>query len=142
MERPERNEKDDAQKAKLIFVSLAALVAIILIWCFYTVNKVKHERDTAKQETEMARSDNAKLEQMLKDQNQIIDDLKKKEQLCEAKARQNLWRRKLLRQKRHQPRKLTSQKRPGSQLSAMENRPHLCFSWLFLFSIEIGEDHE
>jgi hypothetical protein len=87
MERPERNEKDDAQKAKLIFFSLAALVAIILIWCFYTVNKVRHERDSARQETEMARSDNAKLEQMLKDQNLIIDDLKKKELLCEAKAK-------------------------------------------------------
>jgi hypothetical protein len=49
MERPDRNEKDDAQKAKLIFFSLAALVTLLLIWSFYTANNARHERDKAGQ---------------------------------------------------------------------------------------------
>jgi Tfp pilus assembly protein PilO len=85
MERPDRNEKDDAQKAKLIFFSLAALVTILLIWSFYTANNARQQRDTARQETEQLRQDNAKLEQMLNDQNQINDDLKKKLEVCESK---------------------------------------------------------
>ncbi len=87
MERPDRNEKDDAQKAKLIFLSLAALVTILLIWSLYATNKARTERDTAKQEAEMLKQDNVKLEQLLKDQNQEIDALKKKLQQCEAKAK-------------------------------------------------------
>jgi Tfp pilus assembly protein PilO len=85
MERPDRTEKDDAQKAKLIFFSLAALVTILLIWSFYTANNARQERDKAKQETEQVRQESARLEQMLKEQNQINDDLKKKLQVCETK---------------------------------------------------------
>jgi len=85
MERPDRTEKDDAQKAKLIFISLAALVTILLIWSFYTANNARQERDKARQETEQIRQENARLEQMLKEQNQINDDLKKKLQVCETK---------------------------------------------------------
>ncbi len=87
MERQDRNEKDDAQKAKLIFLSLAALVTILLIWSLYAANKARTERDTAKQEVEMLKQDNAKLEQLLKDQNQEVDALKKKLEQCEAKAK-------------------------------------------------------
>jgi septal ring factor EnvC (AmiA/AmiB activator) len=85
MERPDRTEKDDAQKAKLIFFSLAALVTILLIWSFYTANNARQERDKAIQETEQIRQEIPKLEQMLKEQNQINDDLKKKLQICETK---------------------------------------------------------
>ena len=85
MERPDRTEKDDAQKAKLIFFSLAALVTVLLIWSFYTANNARQERDKARQETEQLRQDNAKLDQMLKDQNQANDECKKKLQACESK---------------------------------------------------------
>ncbi len=87
MERPERSEKDDAQKAKLIFLSLAALVTVLLIWSLYVANKARTERDAARQEVEMLKQDNAKLEQLLKDENQTIDDLKKKLQQCESKPK-------------------------------------------------------
>jgi regulatory protein YycI of two-component signal transduction system YycFG len=87
MDRPDRNEKDDAQKAKLIFFSLAVLVTILLIWSFYTANSARQERDKARQETEQLRQDNAKLEQMLKDQNQSNDELKKKLEVCETKPK-------------------------------------------------------
>jgi hypothetical protein len=85
MERPDRTEKDNAQKAKLIFFSLAALVTILLIWSFYTANNARQERDKARQETEQIRQESTRLEQMLKEQNQINDDLKKKLQVCETK---------------------------------------------------------
>jgi regulatory protein YycI of two-component signal transduction system YycFG len=68
MDRPDRNEKDDAQKAKLVFLSLAALVTILLIWSLYTMNKARTERDVVKQEAEMLKQDSVKLEQLLKDQ--------------------------------------------------------------------------
>jgi len=87
MERPDRTEKDDAQKAKLIFFSLAALVTILLIWSFYTANNARQERDRARQETEQIRQESARLEQMLKEQNQINDDLKNKLQACESKPK-------------------------------------------------------
>lgn len=86
MERLDKTEKDDTQKTKLLFLSLAALATILLIWGLYTANKARMERDTAKQELEMAKQDNTKLEQMVKDQGQEIDGLKKQVQQCEAKA--------------------------------------------------------
>ena len=87
MERTDRNEKDDAQRAKLIFVSLAALVAILLIVTFVYANRARTERNAARQELEAVKQDNAKLEQMLKDQSQEIDALKKKIQQLESKAK-------------------------------------------------------
>lgn len=87
MERTERNDKDDAQKAKLIFFSLAALVMVLLIWSLYVANKARTERDAAKQEVEVLKQDNAKLELLLRDENQTIDDLKKKIQQCESKPK-------------------------------------------------------
>jgi len=87
MERPAREGNDDAQKAKLIFFSLAALVTILLIWSFYTAHTARRERDQAMQEIDLVKQENGKLEQMLKDQNQINDDLKSKLQLCESKLK-------------------------------------------------------
>lgn len=87
MDNQDRTGKDDSQKAKLIFFSLAGLVTVLLIWSFYTANNARQERDKAIQETEQLRQDNAGLEQMLKDQNQINDDLKKKLFQCESKPK-------------------------------------------------------
>lgn len=87
MERTERNEKDDAQKAKLIFFSLAALVVILLVWSVAAGSKARSERDAAKQEVETIRADNAKLEQMVKDLNQENDSLKKKIVQLETKPK-------------------------------------------------------
>jgi len=87
MERPDRNEKDDTQKAKLIFLSIAAVVTILLIWSFYTANKARVERDKAVQEFEQLKQENASLEQMLKEQSQVNDELKKKVQTCESKLK-------------------------------------------------------
>ncbi len=87
MEKPERSEKDDAQKAKLVFLSLAALVVVLLIWSFASASKARSERNAAKQELETVKQDNAKLEQMVKDLNQENDSLKKKIQQLETKAK-------------------------------------------------------
>jgi len=88
MERTDRSEKDDAQRAKLIFISLAVLVAILLIVTFVYASKARTERNMAQQELEAVKQDNAKLEQLLKDQNQEMDALKKKVQQLEAKAKE------------------------------------------------------
>lgn len=87
MERTDRNEKNDTQKAKLIFLSLAVLVAVLLIWSFAAASKARSERTAAKQELEMVKQDNSKLEQMVKDLNQENEALKKKVQQLEAKAK-------------------------------------------------------
>jgi len=87
MDRPERSEKDDAQKAKIIFLSLAAIITVLLIWSLYSANKARSERDAARQDLEVMKQDNAKLEQLLKDQNQMNDELKKKLQQCESKPK-------------------------------------------------------
>ena len=87
MDRPERTEQNDTQKAKLIFLSLAALVAVLLVWSLYAANKAKTERDAARQETETLKEEYAKLEQLLKDQNQELDALKSKVQQCESKIK-------------------------------------------------------
>jgi regulatory protein YycI of two-component signal transduction system YycFG len=88
MEKTDRNDKGEAQKAKLIFLSLAVVVAIILIWSFVSANNARKERDAARQETEMLKQDNAKLEQLLKDQGLMNDDLKKKVLQCETKLKE------------------------------------------------------
>ena len=69
MERTERNEKDDSQKAKLIFLALAALVVVLLIVSFGYANKARNELNAKNQELEAVKQDNAKLELMLKDAN-------------------------------------------------------------------------
>lgn len=86
MERTDR-ERDDAQKAKLIFFSLAAVVVILLIWSIASASKARSERNAVKQELEMVNSDNIKLEQMVKDLNHENENLKKKVQQLEAKVK-------------------------------------------------------
>jgi cell division protein FtsB len=87
MERTDRNEKNDTQKAKLFFFSLAAVVAILLVWSFVSASKARSERDAVRQEVEMLKQDNAKLEQMVKDLNQENDVLKKKTRQLQAKSK-------------------------------------------------------
>jgi cell division protein FtsB len=87
MERIDRNEKTDTQKARIIFLSLAAIVAIVLIWSLVSMSKARSERDVARQEVETLKMDNAKLEQMIKDLNQENDGLKKKIQQLQAKPK-------------------------------------------------------
>jgi hypothetical protein len=111
MERPERTETNDSQKAKLIFLSLAALVTILLIWSFVSANTARKERDTARQETETLRQDNAKLEQLLKDQNVMIDDLKKKVQACESKPKAKPAAKKKAAASKNAPKKSTKSKK-------------------------------
>ena len=89
-------------------------MTILLIWSFYTANNARQERDKARQETEQLRQENAKLEQMLKEQNQINDDLKKKLQVCETKPIPKPVAKKTT-SKRQQQRNHPSQKRPVSQ---------------------------
>jgi len=83
----DRNEKDAARKAKLIFFSLAALVAVLLVWSFVSASKARSERDAARQEIEMLKQDNAKLEQMVKDLNQENEMLRKKVRQVDSKAK-------------------------------------------------------
>jgi septal ring factor EnvC (AmiA/AmiB activator) len=87
MERTERNEKDDTQKAKLIFLALAALVVVLLIVSFGYANKARNELNAKNQELELVKQDNAKLELLLKDQNVEIDALKKQVQQLQEKAK-------------------------------------------------------
>ncbi len=87
MDRTDRNEKNDTQRAKLIFLLLAVSVAVLLIWSFVAASKARSERNMVKQELEMVRQDNAKLEQMVKDLNQENEALKKKVQQRETKAK-------------------------------------------------------
>jgi regulatory protein YycI of two-component signal transduction system YycFG len=87
MERPERAEKDDAQKVKLIFLSLAALVTIFLIWSLFAAHKARTERDLARQEVEALKQNIATIELLLSDQNTAMDALKKKLQQCEARPK-------------------------------------------------------
>jgi septal ring factor EnvC (AmiA/AmiB activator) len=87
MERTERNEKDDTQKAKLIFLALAALVVVLLIVSFGYANKARNELNAKNVELEAAKQDNAKLELMLKDQSAEIDTLKKHMKYLEDKTK-------------------------------------------------------
>jgi regulatory protein YycI of two-component signal transduction system YycFG len=87
MERTDHSEKDNAQKAKLIFFLLAAVVAVLLIWSFVSASKARSERDAARQDVERVKQDNIKLEQMVKDLNQENEILKKRVQQLDAKAK-------------------------------------------------------
>jgi Skp family chaperone for outer membrane proteins len=83
----DRTEKDNTQKARLIFLSLAALVAILLIWSLVAANKARLDRDVALMEVDRYKQDNIKLEQLIKDLNQENEGLKKKIQQLQTKPK-------------------------------------------------------
>ncbi len=83
--RPERGSMDEAQKAKLIFISLAAVVTILLIISFVYGNKARTQRDAALKEVEALKQDNAKLSQWLDERNAEIEKYKKSLEECNAK---------------------------------------------------------
>lgn len=85
MDEPDMNDRDSAQRAKLIFILAGAVTTIVLVGSLFFANKARSERDALKQEIEPLRQDNAKMEQLLKDQNGEIDALRKKLQQCESK---------------------------------------------------------
>jgi Flp pilus assembly protein TadB len=77
MDRMDRGENGDAaQKAKVIFLALAAAVVILLVFSFVYASKAKSELKTVKQELELLKTDNAKLSQWLEERTQEVEKLK------------------------------------------------------------------
>ncbi len=87
MERPERSAMDEAQKAKLIFISLAAVVTILLIISFVVGNKARAQRDAAVKELDVLKQDNAKLAQYLDERNAELEKTKKALEECKTKPK-------------------------------------------------------
>ena len=85
--RPERSSMDEAQKSKLIFISLAAVVTILLIISFVYGNKARTQRDAAIKEVEALKLDNTKLSQWLEERTQESEKYKKAFEECKAKPR-------------------------------------------------------
>jgi regulatory protein YycI of two-component signal transduction system YycFG len=85
--RPERGTMDDTQKAKLIFISLAAVVTILLIFSYVSGNKARTQRDAALKEVEALKQDNAKLSQWLEERTQESEKYKKSLEECKAKPK-------------------------------------------------------
>ncbi len=87
MDRMEHEEKDSAQKAKLIFFSLAGLVVVLLIWSFVSAGRARSERNAALQELEACKQDNAKITQWLDERTKEADTLKKDLEKCKTKSK-------------------------------------------------------
>ncbi len=88
MDRRERGENGDAaQKAKLIFLTLAAAVVVLLIFSFVYASKTRTELKAAKQELELLKTDNAKLSQWLEERTQEAEKLKNALEQCKTKAK-------------------------------------------------------
>jgi hypothetical protein len=85
--RPDRSSMDEAQKAKLIFISLAAVVTILLIISFVYGNKARTQRDAALKEVEALKLDNTKLSQWLEERTQEAEKCKKALEECKAKPK-------------------------------------------------------
>jgi cell division protein FtsB len=85
--RPERSSTDEAQKAKLIFISLAAVVTILLIISFVSGNKARTQRDAALKDVQALKDDNAKLSQWLEERTQEVERYKKSLDECKAKPK-------------------------------------------------------
>ncbi len=83
----DREEKDASQKAKFIFLSVAALVVVLVLVSFIIANKARSERDALGKELEACRQDNAKLTQFLDDQTRELDKLKKQVAALQTKAK-------------------------------------------------------
>jgi hypothetical protein len=85
--RPERSTMEDAQKSKLIFISLAAVVTILLIVSFVYGNRARNERDAARKEIETMKLDNARLSQWLEERTQEVEKYKKALETCMTKPK-------------------------------------------------------
>lgn len=85
--RPERGTIDDAQKAKLIFISLAAVVTILLIFSYVSGNKARTQRDAALKEVEALKLDNTKLSQWLEERTQEGEKYKRAWESCKSKPK-------------------------------------------------------
>lgn len=85
--RPDRSSMDETQKAKLIFISLAAVVTILLIISFVYGNKARTQRDEALKEVEALKLDNTKLSQWLEERTQESEKYKKAYEACKAKPK-------------------------------------------------------
>lgn len=78
---------DDAQKAKLIFISLAAVVTILLIFSFVWGNQARAQRDAALKEVEALKVDNTKLSQWLEERTQESEKYRKAYEECRTKLK-------------------------------------------------------
>jgi len=85
--RPERGTIDDAQKAKLIFISLSVVVLILLIFSYVSGNKARTQRDVALKEVEALKLDNTKLSQWLEERTQESEKYKKALEECKSKPK-------------------------------------------------------
>jgi cell division protein FtsB len=94
---------DEGQKAKLIFISLAAVVTILLIFSFVSGNRAKTARDAALKEVEAMKADNAKLSQWLEERTQELERYKKSYETCQTKLKYSA------------PAKKTSAKKPAAK---------------------------
>lgn len=86
MDRMDRGD-NDAQRAKLIFLMLAAAVAILLLGSLLYANKARSERNALRQELEACKQDNEKLNQWLQERTQESDALKKQLERLQAKSK-------------------------------------------------------
>jgi Tfp pilus assembly protein PilO len=88
MDRMDRGENGDAaQKAKVIFMTLAAAVVVLLIFSFVYASKAKSELKTVKQELELLKTDNAKLSKWLEERTQEVEKMKFALEQCKTKAK-------------------------------------------------------
>jgi uncharacterized protein YlxW (UPF0749 family) len=78
---------DAAQRAKVIFLSLAAAVAVLLIASFVYAAKARSERNALRQEVAQLRQDNANLTQWLEERTQEVEQLRKRLQGGQAKPK-------------------------------------------------------
>lgn len=85
--RPDRGSMDEAQKTKLIFISLAAVITILLIISFVSGNKARTQRDAALKEVENLKLDNTRLSQWLEERTQEAERCKKSLEECKAKPK-------------------------------------------------------
>ena len=80
-----REERDAAQKAKFIFLSVAGFVFLLLLASFVIASRARSGRDAALRELESCRQENATLARHLDENMKEADRLRK--QLTAAQAR-------------------------------------------------------
>ncbi len=85
--RQDRSSMDDAQKAKLIFISLGAVVLVLLVFSFIGGNKARTQRDAALKEVELLKSDNIKLSQWLEERTQEMEKYRRSYEDCRTKLK-------------------------------------------------------